>query len=111
MKLPHAERAYVPPDKLGGYLLSSTHPEGQYKARYFLALGYAPDAPGELEQSLLEIAKTAEVTEAMDSPYGTKYVLDGSMGAPNGAKVLLRTVWVLEHGEVRPRFVTAYPVH
>jgi hypothetical protein len=35
----------VATDKLVGYLMSETHPIGQYKALFFLGLGYKPEIP------------------------------------------------------------------
>jgi hypothetical protein len=34
MKLPNAERAEAPPEKLRDYLLSPSHPVGRFKARF-----------------------------------------------------------------------------
>lgn len=68
MKLPNGERAFVPPEKLAGYLLSETHPTGQSKARFI-----------------------------------------GTIVAPDGRQAVIRTVWIVEPGVDRPRFVTAYP--
>lgn len=41
MRLPAADRAYVDPAKVRDYLLSPVHPEGQFKAAFFRALGYS----------------------------------------------------------------------
>jgi len=38
-------RLFVPREKLVAYLLNPKHPEGGSKARFFMALGFAPDAP------------------------------------------------------------------
>jgi hypothetical protein len=46
----------------------------------------------------------------MSSSYGTKYVIDGMIETPDNIAVQVRTVWIIEEGEDRPRFVTAYPV-
>jgi hypothetical protein len=79
MRLPNGEQAFIPIEKLSGYLLSETHPTGQSKARFFRALGF-----------------TAEHADVL-------------IVAPDGRQVLVQTVWIIEPGESRPRFVTAYP--
>ncbi len=53
----------------------------------------------DLERALLEIAKTGEVAETVAGPYGTKFVVVGTVSARAGAAVALRTVWVVETGQ------------
>ena len=110
MKIPNAQAAYVEPSKLTEYLLSTTHPVGRSKAVFFRTLGFADDRVGGFEQGLVAIAKTEEVVEAERSEYGMKYTIDGPMETPGGRIVRVRTVWIIDHGEERPRFVTAYPL-
>jgi len=110
MKIPNAEAAYVEPSKLTEYLLSVTHPVGRSKAVFFRTLGFADKSVVELEQGLVAIAKTAEVVDAERAEYGMKYTIDGPMDTPGGRVVHVRTVWIIDPGEERPRFVTAYPL-
>ena len=49
------------------------------------------------------------MTEVVETLYGMKYVVDGEVRAPTGESIEIRTVWIVEKGEVRPRLVTAYP--
>ena len=110
MSLPNSEDAYVPAEKLTGYLLSDTHTIGRAKARFFFSHGYQATAPEELERGLLEIARLSPLEEEVASPHGTKYVVDGILKTPNGSVISLRTIWIIEPGDTRARFVTAYPV-
>ncbi|MBK8003387.1 MAG: hypothetical protein IPK12_05415 [Gemmatimonadetes bacterium] len=41
--------------------------------------------------------------------YGQKVVIRGRIRGPEGATAALRAVWIQPHGDVGPRFVTAYP--
>ncbi len=107
--LPGGERAVVPPAKLADYLLSETHPVGRAKARYFRAAGFDERNTADLATGLLAIARTAAVIEEVPSPHGVKYVLDGTVAAPNGDTLRLRTIWIVEPVVGYPRFVTAYP--
>lgn len=109
MKLPNRENAYVPLAKLTDYLLSLNHPFGRAKALLLINLGYDNSNANELERGLMTIARESDVAQELPSDYGTKYVIDGLLETPSGAALDLRTIWIIESGESRPRFVTAYP--
>ena len=109
MQLPNRNKAYIPPSKLAGYLLSETHAVGRSKARFFRAGGFDEANVALLEQDLLSIDRAGAVVEVDQSSYGTKYVVDGSFETPNGALAEVRTIWIVEAEDARPRFVTAYP--
>jgi len=42
MKLPHREHAYIPREKITGYLLNPEHPKGRGKAKFFTPIGRRP---------------------------------------------------------------------
>ena len=107
--IPNRDKAYVPDEKLSRYLLSETHAIGKAKARYFQSLGYTEENADQLANALLMIAKSAGVSQEVASQYGIKYIIDGELVTPIGIRVRLRTVWVVEFHDERPRFVTAYP--
>ncbi len=109
MKLPQCEKAVVAPEKLRRYLLSTSHPVGQSKARFFKAQGFTDENWTLLEAGFLDLARSAEVTETETSPHGMKYVLIGPVPTPAGRLVTVRTVWIIDDGQDVPRFVTAYP--
>ena len=109
MPLPHGEHADVPITKVQEYLLAETHPVGWAKARFFKTLGFREDAPEALQAALLQIARTGVLIEEQQSRFGSKYVVDGYITGPELASTQVRTVWILEPGSARPRFVTAYP--
>ncbi len=109
MLLPNRENAYIPPEKLTGYLLSETHVAGKAKAKFFRAHGYNNNNVHLLEQGLLLIARNNEVEEETTSPHGTKYGVKGTLNTPRGTVVTVHTVWIIETGVERPRFLTAYP--
>jgi len=58
----------------------------------------------------LAMTPSSSVSEALPSPHGTKCIIEGFIGTPSGNQVQIRTVWIIETGEARPRFVTAYPL-
>lgn len=109
MRLPNAHEARVDREKLLGYLLSTGHPVGRFKARFFRSLGFNESNVTFLEQQLISVAQSEEVIEAMSSPHGTKYVIEGTLETPSGRRARVRTVWIVERDRKQPRFITAYP--
>jgi len=109
MSSPNFEDAYVPRQKITDYLLSESHAMGKAKARYFRSIGYTKKHADLLTEDLLSIAKSKKVSQEIVSPYGTKYLINGEIITPLGITARLRTVWVVESRDKRPRFVTAYP--
>jgi hypothetical protein len=109
MKLPGNQDAVVQDGKLATYLLSDTHPVGKAKARYFKSIGYSIANADQLKDDLIAITTSNEVTETVDTLFGTKYVVDGDIISPTGIKARVRTIWIFEIGEVYPQLVTAYP--
>ena len=109
MELPNRENAFIAPAKLTEYLLSETHPIGKSKARFLRQAGFDQTNTDVLEQRILGIAHSQEITETVSSVHGTKYIIDGPLETPRGATIPLRTVWIIDTGDERPRFVTAHP--
>lgn len=110
MRLPNSQAAYIPTGKLTAYLLSETHSVGKSKARLFRSLGYSESNVSFLKDGLLSIAHAGEVLSTQSSEHGVKYVIEGSLKTPSGGALRIRTVWIIDRGQDRPRFVTAYPV-
>lgn len=110
MKLPNAENAIVPSDKLADYLLSQSHLIGRWKARFFLSIGFRETRVDELKDALIDVAKKGQVKSTITTEFGIKYVVEGVILGPSGRRSVIRTVWVVETGQDRPRLVTAYPL-
>ncbi|MFQ5715370.1 MAG: DUF6883 domain-containing protein [Candidatus Scalinduaceae bacterium] len=109
MKLPYKEFACVPRSKLKDYLLSETHIVGRSKAKLLRMLGFNEANLDSLEQGLITIAQTQEVSEIIPSQHGKKYTIDGLLYTPINKSIKVRTVWIIDKGQDKPRFVTAYP--
>jgi hypothetical protein len=109
MALPNSDKAYIPSQKLKGYLLSEAHGVGRSKAKFFRSLGFDESNVALFEQNLLEIARTGTMVEIVTTQHGKKYVVDGTLEAPGGRTVTIRTIWIIEVDTDEPRFVTAYP--
>jgi hypothetical protein len=110
MKLPFRERAYIAQSKVADYLLSQSHPVGRWKAKVFRTAGFDQTNLSDLEEGLLSIVRSEEVSSVKQTPHGTKYVVEGEIGTPSGRRLTVRTVWIIESGTRTPRLVTAYAV-
>ena len=109
MVLPNAESAFIEPDKVRDYLLSSTHPVGRFKAHFFVALGYRAERWETLRDHLRDVARTGIAMPGKPSPFGAKFEVDGILSGPVGRSASIKTVWMLRPDDVSPRFVTAFP--
>lgn len=110
MRLPNRERAVVPEAKTTGYLLSETHPHGRHKASFSRRFGFVSSNPESLASALLLHATLHDAIKIEDTPFGTRYTIEGELTVPDGRTPLIRSVWFNENGEDFPRFVTAYPL-
>ncbi len=79
MKLPNADKAVVPSDKIIGYLLSLTHPDGRDKAIFFMAFGFTPEKPEQLENALLQQVTSQDVVKSVPNMFGVRYVIEGQL--------------------------------
>jgi hypothetical protein len=108
MELLITQRLHVDEAKIVGYLLS--HSNGQGKAAFFLRFGFLPGAWAEMAEALKQLARSNPVVTAVDSPYGTRYSVDGELQTPSGRLPRVRTVWMLENDSDEFRLITAYPI-
>jgi hypothetical protein len=110
MELPHSDRLRVDQSKIVDYLLSEA--KGRGKATFFLQLGFHPERWTVLAEAIKVQARSHPVALAVDSPWGTRYSVDGSIDTPSGRepRPRVRTVWILETGSDQPRLITAHPV-
>jgi len=107
--LPAADRAYIDPQKLQDYILSSEHPVGRFKAEFFARLGYSQSDWRRLEADILQIARSGTALERQGTRFGRKYEVGGILRGPSGREARVTTVWIVKNGEDYPRLVTAYP--
>ena len=110
MKLPNGAQAEVPEAKILGYLLSPTHRAGKSKAAFFSKHGFAGRNWQMLARALRMHAIENNVSHVGETDYGTRYVVDGSLTASDGAVLNVRSVWFINRGATVPRFATAHPL-
>jgi hypothetical protein len=107
--LPNAHLAEIAPAKLHAYLLSSIHPIGRFKARFFTALGYTSEEWRALEADL-RIQHLSQPAEPGPSvPNGQTYTIRAILIGPNGQSASVLSVWFVHAHTGVPHFVTAYP--
>jgi hypothetical protein len=107
--LPEFERAEIDPQKLHGYLLSSSHPIGRFKARFFAALGFTADRWQELEVALRVQHLTQDAKLSRAGAHGQTHTIRAILNGPSGQGAVVTSVWFIPKGRTVPRFVTAYP--
>lgn len=107
-KLPNAEQAEVPLEKLRDYSLNPLHDEGKHKARVFLAaMGFTQDNAEELRALVLDAAHHREAVKGKLLPHGQMYVLD--FPAQGLREIItIRTAWIVERDTDFPRLITCY---
>jgi hypothetical protein len=108
LKLLNYENAAISEAKITGYLLSTKRRDGRHKAEIFTRLRFSADAWGDLANELLRHAAENEVVKIEDSPFGTRYIIEGVLLAPDRRGDTVRSTWFIETGEQISRFVTAY---
>jgi hypothetical protein len=109
MNLPDFNNVIIPERKIKGYLLSSSHPSGRYKAEFFFKFGFSLENWYLLVDALRKHAKLNEVTRIEKNEFGTRYVIEGPLISPDGRSPDVRVIWFNEDGEHLLRLVTVYP--
>lgn len=110
MKLPNGDNPSISRNKLINYILSETHATGKFKAKFFRKLGFNETTIQSFEDTLRKIAKSENIKNETTSQFGKKYILEGKINSPLGKIVKVRTIWIIEKNQNRPRFITIYPV-
>lgn len=110
MRLPNVENAEITQTKVVNYLLSTTHRSGKSKAAFFMLFGFTPARWEELANALKQHAIENEITVEENTVFGTRYVIEGGLEAPDGTWLNVRSAWFIDNEGKVPRFVTAHPL-
>ena len=120
MKLPNRKNATIEERKLTHYLLSLTHPKGKSKGKFFRMIGFKETNIKQLEQELLQIARSNEILTIkeeikVDKKRAeiikiVKYDIDGVIEAPNGKQYKVKTIWAIEAEDGIQHLATARPI-
>jgi hypothetical protein len=109
IKLPNRFSAFVTQDKITGYLLNTDKMPAAAKARFFISLGFRPDAWQVFALALMKHGQTCAVAQVVDSAYGRKFEIRGPLNCPNGSAPVISSIWQLDKDCLEPRLITAYP--
>ena len=108
--VPNRHLAIVEKTKLTDYLLSPSHPAGRSKAGFLRRFGFDASNWETLQESLLHHVAAAENATAMETQFGTKYMIEASLEAPDGRRPHIRSIWFIEIGQQVPKLVTVVPL-
>ena len=108
MRLPNAENAIIPAEKLRDYLLRAEHPYNRGKAAVFAALGYTEANWRQLEADIRAQHLILDAELGKPSDFGAKYEVRGLLRGPLGVRVII-TVWMIDVDSEVPRLLTAHP--
>lgn len=110
-RLPRADEAVIPDEKLVEYALNPHHPVGKHKARVFSsALGLTRQDAPYLSAAIRDAVLTSPVTEIRSTGgsgylYAVPILLEGRNGAAHG----VMTAWIYDPAVAEPpRLVTTY---
>jgi hypothetical protein len=108
VKLPFGERADLG-TQLEDYTLNTQHRDGKHKARVFeTSLGITQSNADLLREVLNHASATADNFLAKgDNGFGDVYVLDFPFAVASRSAIV-RSVWIVRHGENFPRLTTCY---
>jgi hypothetical protein len=108
LRLP-IQKTYIEEKKILDYSLSENHASGQCKAKFFFEFGFYIEQWQIFLYALRVHGASHEIVDTIETEYGTKYIVDGSLKTPDGRNPYVRTVWQIDKGNDYPRFITAYP--
>jgi len=105
LKQPNSGKAVIHRTKIVDYLLSDSHPHGRHKAAVFSRFGFTAENWETLASSLKRHAIKKSVAKIEDTPFGTRYTIEGGLELPNGGSIAVRSVWFVEKGEDIPSWL------
>ena len=108
-RLPNADEATVPREKLRDYALDPEHPLGRHKARVFRsALGITQTDWEYLRDQILAAIPSASVATVRVISWGTLYEVPILIEGLNGATHEVTTAWIVAPDDERPKLVSTY---
>jgi hypothetical protein len=84
-RLPNAGIAIIDAEKLYGYILSTTHSVGRFKAVFLRRLGYSAENLQEFDRKLRELILSQDAAaEIEETRFGKKFVIKGPFVGQSG---------------------------
>ncbi len=94
--------------KVRDYLLNPDHPVGRSKAVFFIECGFDAARSELLADCLFAHAASDRLVGSADTPFGTKWIFEGSIQTPAGVINRMRSVWIVKPNAAFAELVTAY---
>jgi hypothetical protein len=108
LRLPRADEAAVPREKLAGYALDPSHSRGRHKARVFAsALAVHTKDWRFLRDQILAALPSSPVRTTRITPFGVAYEVVVMIDGLNGATAPVVTTWLIE-GNAPPRLTSTW---
>jgi Domain of unknown function (DUF6883) len=108
LRLPRADEAIIPREKLTRYALDPSHPRGAHKARVFAsALGLRADDWRFLRDQILAALPESPVRGTRITPFGVAYEVVVTIDGLNGATAPVVTTWLIERN-APPRLTSTW---
>lgn len=96
-------------EKITGYLLDSTHPQGGSKAKYLLQFGFTAEEPQLLADALAIHYQAAQDARMVFDEGGSRRVIcEGPIKGLDGREAWIRSVWLVEP-DLYGRLLTVVP--
>lgn len=97
-------------EKLVSYLMNQNHPRGRSKAVFLKSLGFDASNVEALAEALLT-HRHLDPTRISTNMWGTRYVVEGPVTAPDGRSAEMRTIrQTASPADLVAQLVTAYPL-
>ncbi len=109
MQLPNVDSAIIEEEKIVGYLLNPSHPDGASKARFYESLRFSRADWELLAAAIRDVASNNPIANTIKTIHGCKYIIEGKITSPRGKTAMIRSVWIIDEGFDSPRLVTAFP--
>jgi hypothetical protein len=109
MTMPNRHNSAVEDHKITDYLLNPNHKDGAPKEKFFTMHGFSLQNIEVLRTALLNHAMNRDIAKQMTSPHGDKYVLICEVETPDERNPCIKSIWIINHGELNPRLISAYP--
>jgi hypothetical protein len=75
-----------------------------------MGFGFDPQRWEVLDRALRQDAMDNEIVREEKTKFGTRYIIDGPLQAPDGSMLNVRAAWFIDDEGDAPRFITAHPL-
>ena len=107
--LPNYKEAKIADEKLTMYSLNKEHPVGKHKAIAFENyLGYTIDNKDQLISRVLQGLRRYKASERTITKYGKPFEVYMMLKGANGKYAKVKSGWIIDVGETKPRLTSIY---